>query len=291
MTRRALLGLWAGLALPLSAGRLCFDPPVEALGAYAKACGEGPRVELPAPGVNLEIRVASATRSPWIVHSGWRFLREPEAKFRYEPPAGKAALAIAEAFVYGADAGFRLDPKDYATAARLLEFLASVPRRELPPLADFAFVDDGSATAGEVVNLLLRRNLLFELASKPDPRYELNVVIGSPEFPRELASNPGAFATAVRGVLGDERRSIRIYGTEMAIVRAAGDGHRARLQVINYSGAPLRGVRLRLRGVFGSIELRVFGHPEAQPTDVTTGGGFTEFTIPEMGVLAIADLE
>ena len=289
--RLAFALLLAATAAPSHAARLCFDPPAEALGPYAEACDDAPRVKLPAPGVNLQIRVASATRSPWIVHSGWRFLREPGAKFRYEPPAGKGALAIAEAFAYGADAAFRLDPKDYAEAGRLLEFLESVPPRELPPLADFAFVDDGSAQAGEIVNLLVRRNLLFALVNRPDPHYDLNVVIGSPVFPRELASNPGAFATAVRSVLTDERRSMRIYGTEMAIVRAASDGKRARLQVLNYSGWPLRGVRLRIRGVFQSIQLRVFGYPDAAPTDVTAEGGFTEFTIPETGVFAIADLE
>lgn len=277
------------------AAEFCFDPAAaEALGSRAglevKTCGETPRVKLPAPGVNLRVQVASATRSPWIDASGWRFLRNPDGKFRYEPPRGKATLAMAETFVYGGDAGFRLDPNDYAAAARLLTFLTSIPHRDLPPLADFAFLDDGSPLAGEILGLLIRRNLLFALTSQPDPRYALNVAIGGPGFPRELASNPGSFATAVRGKLTDERRSMRIYGTEMAIVRATGNGQTARLQILNYSGRSIRGVRLRLRGVFESIQLHVFGHPDVAPTDITTEAGFTEFTIPEAGVLAIADL-
>jgi len=99
------------------AAEFCFDPgAAEALGSRTglevKTCGETPRVKLPAPGVNLRVHVASATRSPWIDAGGWRFLRNPDGKFRYEPPRGKATLAIAETFVYDGDAGFRLDPKD-----------------------------------------------------------------------------------------------------------------------------------------------------------------------------------
>jgi len=290
--RLACVILSAALAWPSSAAEFCFDPAAaEALGNQSKACDDTPRVKLPTPGVNLRVHVASATRSPWIVNSGWRFLRNPGGKFRYKPPPGKATLTIAEAFVYDGDAGFRLDPEDYDAAARLLKFLAAAPRRDLPPLADFAFVDDASGRAAEIVNLLVRRNLLFRLVTKPDPHFALNVVIGAPDFPRELASNPGSFATAVRGALTDERRSMRIYGTEMAIVRATSGGARARLQILNYSGRPIRGVRLRIRGVYESIQLHVFGHPNAAPTDITTEAGFTEFTIPEAGVLAIADLE
>src|SRR6187401_3537677 len=68
------------------------------------------REALPAPGVTARAGVASPTRAPWIVANGWRFTRQPAGKFRYELPAGKAALAAAEAFAYGADVMLKIDP-------------------------------------------------------------------------------------------------------------------------------------------------------------------------------------
>ena len=38
-------------------------------------------------------------------------------KYRYDLPAGKAALAAAEAFAYGADALLKIDPADAAASA------------------------------------------------------------------------------------------------------------------------------------------------------------------------------
>src|SRR5438105_5668519 len=54
------------------------------------------REALPTPGVTARAGLASPTRSPWIVANGWRFMRHPGAKFVYDVPAGKAALAAAE---------------------------------------------------------------------------------------------------------------------------------------------------------------------------------------------------
>ena len=78
-------------------------------------------------------------------------------------PAGKAALAAAEAFAYGADAVLKIDPADLASVGAMLTFLDSAAAADLPPVADFAVVDDGSAVTGEVMNLLARRNLLFQV--------------------------------------------------------------------------------------------------------------------------------
>src|SRR5258708_27351699 len=62
------------------------------------------REALPTPGVTARARLASPTRSPWIVANGWRFPSHPEANYRYDLPAGKAALPAAEALADGADA-------------------------------------------------------------------------------------------------------------------------------------------------------------------------------------------
>ena len=45
----------------------------------------------------------------------------------------------------------------------MLTFLEGLPAVDLPPVADLAVVDDGSAITGEVMNLLARRNLLFQV--------------------------------------------------------------------------------------------------------------------------------
>src|SRR6185436_1205371 len=125
--------------------------------------GDPARELLPVPGTTARAGVASPTRAPWIVANGWRFLRQPSGKFRYDLPAGKAALAAAEAFAYGADAIFKMDPADDVRAAAMRTFFDGLPPSALPPIADFAVVDDGSAVTGEVMNLLTRRNLLYDI--------------------------------------------------------------------------------------------------------------------------------
>src|SRR4029077_17911070 len=101
--------------------------------------------------------LASPTRSPWIVANGWRFVRPPGTKYAYDVPAGKAALAAAEAFAYGADAALEIDPADVQSLGEMLRFLQGLPSVDLPAVSDFAVVDDASAITGEVMNLLARR--------------------------------------------------------------------------------------------------------------------------------------
>ncbi len=125
------------------------------------------RAALPVPGITPRAGLASPTRSPWVVASGWQFARKPKAAFVYELPTGKAALAAAEAFAYGADAVLKIDPADLGAAGAMLRFLEGVPASDLPALADFAVVDDGSPVTGEVLNLLARRNLLFQIVQAP----------------------------------------------------------------------------------------------------------------------------
>src|SRR5437867_8067608 len=94
------------------------------------------REALPAPGVTARAGLASPTRSPWIVANGWRFTRHPETKYLYDVPAGKAALAAAEAFAYGADAAMKIDPADAPHLGAMLTFLEGLPAADLPPIAD-----------------------------------------------------------------------------------------------------------------------------------------------------------
>jgi hypothetical protein len=248
------------------------------------------REALPAPGVTARAGVASPTRAPWIVANGWRFTRQPAGKFRYELPAGKAALAAAEAFAYGADVMLKIDPADAVGVGTLLRFLEQLPPADLPPVADVAVVDDGSAITGEVMNLLARRNLLHAVVTAPSPRFRLNIVIGSREYPAAEAADPSAFALKIRRQLTDEQRALRVYGSEVVIARLTGDGARARLHLINYGGREIEGLRIRLRHAYPVAAAYIPGGGGEPLQDYVVADGATEFTLPRLGVYAVIDL-
>jgi len=248
------------------------------------------REKLLVPRVVGRANVASATSRPWIDANGWRFLRNTQGKFYYELPAGKAALAAAEAFVYNADAILKTDPADAEEAARILAFLRQLPPAMLPPVADLAVIDDGSPELGEVLNLLVRRNLLFRLTKTPLPQFRLNLKLGSKEFPRETAADPSEFVLRLRRQLTDEARSLRIYGNEMALCRLLSNGQRARVHLLNYSGRTMESVRVRVRGAFEKGEAVSFGVEKPTLEDFVMADGATEFSLSQMGVYAVVDL-
>jgi hypothetical protein len=248
------------------------------------------REALATPGITARAGVASPTRAPWIVANGWQFLRNPAGKYIYDAPAGKAPLAAAEAFAYGADAVIKIDPADVESVGALSAFLADVPRVDLPPVADLGVVDDGSAVTGEVMNLLVRRNLLFEIVKAPSAKFTITVAVGSADYPAQAASDPSAFAQKIRQQLTDERRSLRIYGSEVVIARLTGTEAQRRLQLLNYGGRDIEGLRVRLRGGWSVTGTRVAGATQAALTDVVVADGATEFSIPPLATYAVIDL-
>lgn len=255
------------------------------------------REALPTPGTTPRPGLASPTRAPWIVANGWRFTRRPAAKYVYDVPAGKAALAAAEAFAYGADAILKIDPADVQPLGEMLRFLRAlppdnpmVPSVNLPIVSDFGIVDDGSPMTGEVMNLLARRNLLFEIVPEATPRFPITIKIGSPEYPREEAADPSAFALKIRRQLTDERRSLRVYGSEIVICRLMGDRGSARIHLINYSGREIQGLRIRVRGAYDRGAVHVAGAGRLDLDDQASDGNFTEFTVPRLTTYAVVDL-
>lgn len=249
------------------------------------------REALPAPGVTARAGVASPTRAPWIVASGWRFLRASAAQYAYSLPVGKGALATAEAFAYGADAILKIDPSDIKSVGAMMTFVEGLPPLDLPGVADFAIVDDGSPVTGEVMNLLSRRNLLFKVVKAPSPQLRINVVIGSPAYPREEAGDPSAFAQKIRSELTDEQRSLRIYGSEVVIARLTGDGKNARLHLLNYGGRDIEGLRIRVRGNYSGVQAYVAGAGPVALEDQSVADGGTEFTLPRLATYAVIDLK
>jgi len=251
------------------------------------------RERLPAPGTTPRPGIASPTRAPWIDASGWRFARHPASKYVYDLPAGKAPLAAAEAFAYGVDAVLKIDLADPADAVRLgqmLTFLASLPPLDLPAVADVGIVDDGSVATGEVMNLLARRNLLFQVVPSASSRFPVTIRIGTPEYTREEAADPSAFAQKIRRQLTDERRALRVYGSEVVICRLTADAGRARLHLVNYGGREIEGLRIRVRGTYGGGEVHVAGAGRLALADRVVSGDATEFTIPRITTYAVVDL-
>ena len=72
--------------------------------------------------------------------------------------------------------------------------------------------------------------------------------------------------------------------------RLTGDAARARLHLLNYSGATVEGLRLRVLGPYRKGLLAAAGHDRARIEDHAVDGAATEFTISEMGVYAVVDL-
>jgi hypothetical protein len=277
--------------------RLCV--PAEAAAAWRAAgftvvpVGEterSARTRLTPPGLRSRADVASASVRPWVFANGWRFLRSPGGRYWCDVPAGKAALAAAEAFAYGADAVLAIDRADLETFAQIQAFLSSVPDSSLPAAADVAVVDDLSPPVGEVLNLMARRNLLFEVVPKEAPDVALNVRIGSKEFPRQDARNPESFALSVRRLLTDEKRSLRLYGSEVVLARFLRDARHARLHLLNYGGRPIDGLRVRLLGSWIPGEALAFGQGRQPVEEIVVHDGATEFSMGTLGPYAIVDL-
>jgi hypothetical protein len=248
------------------------------------------RERLLPPGIQRKYNVASPTRAPWVDANGWRFLRAPSGQYLYDLPAGKAALAAAEAFVYKADVVVKIEPADVEEFGNMLAFLRGLPTDELPSVADFVVIDTGTVASGEVMNLLLRRNLLFQLEKFPSALHRINIKLGTREYPESIAADPSAFAQKIRQQLGDENRSLRIYGSEVVLARLLSDSTKLRLHLLNYGGREIEGLRVRLRGKFANGSAMIAGVGRASLADFLVEGKATEFTIPQMGSYALIEL-
>ena len=248
------------------------------------------REALPPPGIASRIDLVSSTRSPWVDANGWRFVRKPGGRYAYDLPAGKAALAAAEAGAYGADALLKIDAADLPELGSMLAFLRQVPSVDLPAVADFAVVDDGSPVVGEVMNLLARRNLLYLPVQTPSSQFPLNVILGRKGYSRKDAANPSAFALKIRRQLTDDQRTLRVYGSEVVIAHLTGDAGRRRLHLVNYGGREIDALRIRVRGAYRVDGLHVAGVERAEAQDVAIAEGATEFSIPRMTQYAVIDL-
>jgi hypothetical protein len=244
------------------------------------------------PAVDYRANEATASRSPWIQSNGWQFLRLPRARFVYQAKGEQAALAAAEAYCYGVDALIRSDTAGLKPLGGMLAFLHELEGERGAAVADIGFVDDGSDDAGEVMNLMVRENLLFRAEAAPDSRMKLNVKIGSAQFPKADAQDPSRMSHLVRAALTDPRRSARVYGSLVVMVRLEQTAGGVRVHLLNYDGARRKvdGVRVRVLGRFPRQAAKAEGIGDVQLMDCLAGEDATEFTLPELRTYAIVDL-
>jgi hypothetical protein len=242
------------------------------------------------PGIVARVGVASPTQTPWINTNGWRFRRGGSGRFRYELPASAAAVAAAEAAAYDADAVLAIEASDLPAVGRVLSVSTQLPEMRLPDIADFGLVDDGSPAVAEVMNLFVRRNLLFQAVPAPSPRFPFTVVLGTPEYPRADAADPSAFALKVRRQLTDDRRSLRIYGSDVVVGRLTGDATRVRLYLVNYADREIGGLRVRVRGRYPVGVAHVAGLGRVALQEHIVVDGATEFSLASMTTYAVVDL-
>ena len=107
---------------------------------------------------------------------------------------------------------------------------------------------------------------------------------------RWWTADPFAYAQDVRQKLGDDKRLVRLYGSDVVLANLTGDGTKARLYLINYSNRKVTGLRVRVRGTYAKATLHVLRAENAAPADYQSEGGVTEFTVPEMDAFAVVDL-
>jgi hypothetical protein len=250
-------------------------------------------VKVSPPGITFRMSESSASRVPWVTSNGWQFIRQPKGRFYYDVSGNASALAAAEAFCYGANAIVQTDASGLKPFGDMLNFLAGINSPQGPPLADIGFIDDGSPAAGEVMNLLVRDNLLFKIVGAPDPDLKVTVRLGSREYPTQEAKNADALVHKVRANLTDARRRVRIYGTSIVVARITEESGGLRLHLLNYGsakGTRVEAFRVRIRGHYSKAQLHSFNGTSEQVTEFALEPGATEFTVPELKTYAAIDL-
>jgi hypothetical protein len=238
--------------------------------------------KLAKPGVQYRQDVAAATSVPWIDANGWKLDRDPKRTYYYDVPAAAVPIAMAESYSRNTAAVIH---GDLASFGRMLGFLKSIDQTAMPPMANIGLMDDGSDIAAEAMNLLARRNLLYRVVKARDTKLDLNLKPTAKD-----ASDPFAYAQEVRQKLGDDKRLVRLYGSDVVLANLTADANKARLFLINYSNRKVTGLRVRVRGKYAKATLRVFGVDHAEPADFEKDAAAIEFTLPEMGPFAVIDL-
>ncbi len=239
-------------------------------------------VTVRAPGIEMRRNMAMATSAPWVDSNIWQFRRAPSKSYFSDVTGKSVALAMAEAHSQGVELALRTTPDQRKEYEAMAAFLRTVPEGPTAVWANLAVTDDGSDAAGEALNLLSRRNLLF--TTKPGAKADLKLKAD------KSITNPYDFAQEARQKLGEDKRLVRLYGSEITIADLRREGNKVRLSLIQYGRRPSDAPRIRVRGHYSNVRALVYGTGEMQVTDLTTDGAYTEFTLPSLPLYAVLDL-
>ena len=175
------------------------------------------------------------------------------------------------------------------------------------PLANIGIVTADPMASFEVMNLLARHNLPFEiiaperLSGRLTP-FNVVIVLNQPQGAQagvlaEFAKNggrvverlngvadPNAFALEIRRILGREQRVIDIWNgiTVLAAPYEEADGRSVLVTVLNYAHEPLP-VQMRVRGTFPVVQ---YESPEEEAVLLPYRhiAGYTEFLLPALRI-------
>ena len=241
-------------------------------------------VKLPPPGVQYRPDVASATSAPWVNANGWRLQREPGKKFYYDLPAGAVLSAMAESHAYNADVVVKVAPADEKAFEKMSAFLATVgPAGK--QLGNIAVMDDGSARSRRGNESSPPQKPAVPDCHRARSKASLNI-----KTDKSIA-NPLEFAQDVRQKLTDEKRMVRVYGSEVVLANLTGDPSKMQLHVINYGKRPIEGLRLRVLGSYKVARVSNYDAAEPKAEDFVQRDGGTEFTLPHLDAYAVIDLQ
>lgn len=261
-------------------------------GLQVDAADLGGAIKVPVPGIALRADEASASHIPWVTSNGWHFLRQPDARFYYDVPADCVTLAAAEAFSFGVDALIHTGVSGLPRFTEALKFLTSINTEFASPIADIGVIDDGSNTSREVMNLMVRDNLLFDIARTSPANYKLNIELGSATY--SALKDPEAIVHKIRADLGDDKRSVRLFGTSVVVAHLTGEREHPRLHLLNY-GAPAHievgSFRVRVLGRYSKALIRSVASPDEKLLDYEVDQKATEFTVPDLKTYAVVDFQ
>jgi hypothetical protein len=102
--------------------------------------------------------------------------------------------------------------------------------------------------------------------------------------------NPSKQAYAIRQQVGDDKRLLRLYGSEVVLGRLTGNGTRVQVHLINYSQRPVTGLRVRVLANYPHAEAHIFGIQDQKLIDFIADAEATEFTLASLNEYAVIDL-
>lgn len=236
---------------------------------------------VPAPGLQMRRNMAMATSAPWVDSNLWQYRRAPGKAYFCDVTGKSVELAMAEAYSQDIALALKIAPDQRKAFDEMTAFLTALPEGPAARWVNIAVSDDGSEAASEALNLLSRRNLFYQ-SGVTKAALHLRLT-------RDIA-NPYEFMQEARQKLTDEKRILRLFGSEITLAEVRRDTTRVRIHLINYGTRAVESLRLRLEGRYSAITARVFQAPGAQLTDVTPDGAFTEFSLSRLPVYAVIDL-